>query len=259
MTFWTCQGCGTTFDQGDPDAITSHVRDCPLVDGAAQPLFGPAARCPHCGRPGTLAIRQTWRNQEIVPVTGFGAPSGTAIPCLPGEPAEQEEAEITGQALFCRACHHHTGPPDGYMFTTGDGTTITSRAAGSAANTIHQTAQVLSGPVSERRNRAITRYREAVSIFTEEIIAVTSTRVRAALPGAAWLETFGFYNEDNELKMQPLRVFDATDTLLADAENTASDADHTFARLAGEISLDLDWLGQINGDDYLGPQRIDLT
>src|SRR6266516_456645 len=64
MGFWTCQGCGTALDDGHPDVITGHVHDCPPVDGAGQPLFGPEAQCRHCGRPGTLAIRRTSRSGQ---------------------------------------------------------------------------------------------------------------------------------------------------------------------------------------------------
>lgn len=37
---WSCRGCGTSIDTGQPDLITDHVRDCDRVDDAGAPLPG---------------------------------------------------------------------------------------------------------------------------------------------------------------------------------------------------------------------------
>ena len=258
MGFWTCQGCGTALDDGHPDVITGHVHDCPSVDGAGQPLFGPEAQCRHCGRPGTLAIRRTYRSEDVMPVRGFHTPDSAAMPCILGEPAD-ERVEITGQVMFCRACDHKIPPPDGYTFTGNNETGTISRAADGSADGSSRSGQASVIPTDEQRHPAVTRYLQAVNRFSEEIISWVSAAIRAAFPRAAWMETFGFDNEDGELKVQALRIYDAADTMLADAENAAGDADRAFAELADKMSLDLDWLGQINGEDYIGTQRIDLT
>jgi len=37
-TWFTCPGCGTVCNDGEGDLYVDHVRDCDLVDGAANPL-----------------------------------------------------------------------------------------------------------------------------------------------------------------------------------------------------------------------------
>ena len=37
-TWFACSGCGTVFNDGEGDLYVDHVRDCDLVDGAANPL-----------------------------------------------------------------------------------------------------------------------------------------------------------------------------------------------------------------------------
>lgn len=38
ITFWSCSGCGTQFEDGDASSITDHVQTCDFVDGAGNPI-----------------------------------------------------------------------------------------------------------------------------------------------------------------------------------------------------------------------------
>lgn len=115
-------------------------------------------------------------------------------------------------------------------------------------------------PAAEACYRAArARYTQAAEVFTSEILRWLTATIRAEFPQAAWLETYGLFNEDQEQQLRALRTFSAAGSLLADAEALATTADHAFAALADMVTPALDQLAYLNGVDYLGAGRIDLT
>lgn len=115
-------------------------------------------------------------------------------------------------------------------------------------------------PQAEARYQAAqARYAQAAEALTSEILSWLAAAIRAVFPDAAWVETHGLYSEDQEQKLQALRLFGSAGTPLADAEALATPTDRAFAALAQRLSPGLDQLAYLNGVDYLGTGRIDLT
>lgn len=121
-------------------------------------------------------------------------------------------------------------------------------------------AKAASMPAAEARYQAArARYTQAAEVFSCEILRWLTAAIRAEFSQAAWLETYGLFNEDQEQQLRAARIFSAAGSLLADAEALATTADHAFAALADILTPALDQLAYLNGVDYLGDGRIDLT
>jgi hypothetical protein len=100
---------------------------------------------------------------------------------------------------------------------------------------------------------------QSADLLTSEILSYLAAAIRAAFPGAAWLETRGQYSKEQDQQLRALRIFSTAGTLIADAENPATTADHAFAALAETLSHRLNQHAHLDGTDYLGAGRIDLT
>jgi hypothetical protein len=172
--------------------------------------------------------------------------------------ATEYETEVSRRTA--QQTHHHADrdsreEPD----TPGTTATVTE------AQPSHETSGVQSPDAANVRSAEVryqaaqARYMQAAESFTSEILRWLSAAIRTAFPQAAWLETYGLFNEDQEQQLRGVRIFGPAGSLLADAETLTTTADHAFAALADTLTPGLDRLAYLNGVDYLGNGHIDLT
>lgn len=167
---------------------------------------------------------------------------------------ETEVSRRTAQQPTQHADRHSGEEPDTLRATV----TAAVRQPGSYQSSGVPPSEAATMPAAEACYRAArARYTQAAEAFTSEILRWLTAAIRAEFPQAAWLETYGLFNEDQEQQLRALRTFSAAGSLLADA--LATTADHAFAALAEMLTPALDQLAYLNGVDYLGAGRIDLT
>jgi hypothetical protein len=173
--------------------------------------------------------------------------------------AEEYETEISRRTA--QQAHHDAGQDSGKeQDTPGTTANMTERQPSSHEAGGVQPRDVASVRSAEARYQAAqARYKQAAAAFTSQILRWLSAAIRAAFPQAAWLETYGLFNEEQEQQLRAVRIFGPAGTLVADAETLATPADRAFAALAETLTPALDQLAYLNGVDYLGAGRIDLT
>lgn len=106
----------------------------------------------------------------------------------------------------------------------------------------------------QRLEEAQSRYHKAASEFSGAILQWVAATVTGRYPTAAKLVAYGDYDEDGARRLRLRQVFDDAGRTLGDVEEPTE----AFDELADVVDPYLDWLAELNGDDYLGDQEIAL-
>jgi hypothetical protein len=96
-------------------------------------------------------------------------------------------------------------------------------------------------------------YADAASRFARAIQAKVTRRIHADFPTAVYADVVGEYGEDYELRLRLVAVRGPVAVLADDSDGELWDA------LTNEVDPDLDWLAQLEPDDWTGSQQLDLS
>lgn len=108
--------------------------------------------------------------------------------------------------------------------------------------------------LDDQLREAEAAYHAAARGFSTAIEAWVGRKLRAAYPTATKLIALGEYHEDGAIRLRTQRVIDAAGAALGDVE----DPTETFEKLVDLIDPYLDWLADINGEDYLGDHDFEI-
>jgi hypothetical protein len=122
-----------------------------------------------------------------------------------------------------------------------------SRGGNPPAAWSHASDQTLDADV------AYSTYAAAASRFARAIEQKVARRIWADFPAATSIHTASEYCEDSDLHIRLVAVNGPTG-LLADARSGSG----AWNDLTDEVDPDLDWLGQLEPDDWTGRQELDL-
>jgi hypothetical protein len=101
---------------------------------------------------------------------------------------------------------------------------------------------------------AYAAYAEAARRFGRALECKVAARIRVDFPAAMSIHTIGEPCEDHDLHVRLVAVNGPTG-LLADSRGGSD----TWDELTDEVDPDLDWLGQLEPDDWAGRQELDLV
>lgn len=110
--------------------------------------------------------------------------------------------------------------------------------------------------IEERYEAAVASYHVAARALSAATEARAFAQALFYFPGTVTLHVEGQVGDEGNIIVRAQKVTDAAGNTIAGYDDGGMSDDESWDDFTDLVDPDLDWLGELNGDDWLGDQEI---
>lgn len=110
--------------------------------------------------------------------------------------------------------------------------------------------------IEDRYEAAVAAYHDAARALSAATEARAFAQACHYFPGTVTLHVEGQVGDEGNVIVRAQKVTDADGNMIAGYDDGGMSDDESWDDFTDEADPDLDWLGELNGDDWLGDQEI---